>query len=194
MIKKFAGLIVFVALSGCAVNYTYDGQKYDSKEKFHQAVDSKISSVLSTITPLVKPLSQRKLIFAMPSEAAIADAAVKRFVAMQGVQPIGPAAEILQNLPKSTYKNTKVFYEAVQKKNIYASMQFIEMQSTTGSFASSKDTDTLYLVMPSQDSNQWYYDSLKRGKQIFAYDRSSPSAEGKVQAFLDAVQAQAISD
>lgn len=192
MIKKFAVLIVFTALSGCAVNYTFEGQKYDSKEKFQQAVESNALAVVSTITPLPIPLSQRKLIFAMPSESTIIDESVRRFVVLKGTQPIGPAAEILQNLSKSNYKNIKVYYDAVQKKAIYASTQFVDMQSMTGSFAASPDSDVLYMVEQSQGSNQWYYVSHKQGKQIFAYDRSSPTFEGKVQAFVDAVQAQAI--
>lgn len=192
MIKRFLGLVAVVALGGCAVNYTYEGQKYDSKEKFHQAVDSSVSAVLSGIAPLPVPLTQKKLIFAIPSQATLIDESTKRFVKAQGTQPIGPAKEILENIPSSNYKNIKVFFDAVQKKNIFASTQFIEMQSMTGSFAASADADTLYMIEPAPNSVQWYYTSLKHGKQIFAYDRSSPTPAGKVQAFIDAVQAQAI--
>lgn len=192
MIRKFVAAIVFLALSGCAVNYTFDGQKYDSKEKFNQAIDSKVLSVLSTITPLPKPLSQRKLIFAMPSEATLIDESMKRFAARAGTQATGQAAEIVQNLTRSNYKNTKVFYDAVQKKNIYVATQFIEMQSMTGSFAASPDTDVLFMVEPDQGSTQWFYVSQKQGKQIFSYDRSDITYAGKLKAFVDAAQAQAI--
>ena len=194
MMKNFASLIAVVALSGCAVNYTYEGQKYDSKERFHQAVDSSISNVLNNIQPLPKPLTQRKLIFAIPSAEVLVEESTRRFVQAQGSQPTGSAKEILENIPRSTFKNIKVFYDAVQKKNIYSSTQFIEMQSMTGSFAASADSDTLYMIEPTRGSNQWYYTSQKNGKQIFSYDRSSPSPAGKVQAFIDAVQAQAIRD
>lgn len=195
MIKKIAGLfVVVVALNGCAVNYTYDGQKYDSKEKFHQAVESKISGVLASIEPLPKPLTQKKLIFAIPSEVALLEESTKRFVQMQGTQPIGQAKEIVENLPKANYKNIKVFYDALQKRNIFASTQFIDMQTMTGSFAASADADVLYYIEPSQGSGQWYYTSLKHGKQIFAFDRSSPTLTGKLQAFNEAIQAQAIRD
>lgn len=194
MMKKFVYLIVAIALSGCAVNYTYDGRKYDSKEKLHQAVDSSIFGVISGITPLPKPLTQKKLVFAMPSEATLVDESKQRFVKLQGNQPTGIALEILENIPKSNYKNIKVFFDAVQKRNIFASTQFMEMQSMTGSFAASMDSDTLYMIEPTQGSSQWYYTSFKHGKQIFAYDRSSPTLTGKVQAFVEAVQAQAIRD
>lgn len=194
MIKKVVGLIAFVALSGCAAIYTLDGQKYDSKEKFQQAVDSKVAEGLSSITPLPTPLTQMKLVFAVPSETALFNESVRRFVALNGKQPNTVQNEMSENLSKSNYKGIKVFFDAVQKRNIFASTQFIEMQSMTGSFAASADTDTLYLVEPSQGSTQWYYTSLKHGKQVFAYDRSSPTGLGKLQAFIDAVQAQAIRD
>lgn len=194
MIKKFAGLVAVVALSGCAVAYTYDGQKYDSNEKFQQAVDAKVSVVLSTITPLPTPLTQKKLVFAMPSATAILNATVGRHVKMTGSSPNALQNEMYENLSKSNFKNIKVYLGAIQKRNIFASTQFIEMQSMTGSFAASADTDTLYFVEPSQDAPQWYYTSLKHGKQVFSYDKNSPTVESRVQAFVDAVQAQAIRD
>jgi len=69
------------------------------------------------------------------------------------------------------------------------------MESTMGSFAASPDIDTLFLLIPAPPgAPQWYYTSLKRGKQAFSYDRTSPTFEGQIQAFIDAVQAQAIRD
>ena len=194
MIKKFASLIAILTLMGCATTYTLEGRKYDSKEKFQQAVDSGVSDVLSTITPLPTPLTQRKLVFAIPSEATILNVSVGYHVKTNGSPPNALQNEMYESLSTAAYKNMKVFFDAVQKKNIYASTQLIEMQSGTGSFAASADTDTLYYVEPSQGSGQWYYNSFKNGKQIFAADRSSPTPAGKVQAFVDAVQAQAIRD
>lgn len=65
MIKKCGVLMALLALTGCATTYTYDGQKYDSKEKFQQASDSALAAKLSTITPLSAPLTPKKLIFAI---------------------------------------------------------------------------------------------------------------------------------
>ncbi len=194
MIKKFAILIAVVALSGCATTYTYDGQKYDSKEKFLQAVDSKVSVALSTITPIPTPLTQRKLIFAIPSVVAFTEGDKKNFVKTQGREPSEQQIEVQLNLNQGNFKNIKVFFEAIQKRNIFASTQFIEMDSTTGSFAASPDADALFLVAPAVNSSQWFYTSDKHGKQIFSYDRSSATMEGKLQAFIDAVQAQAVRD
>ena len=69
MIKKILVLLAATALTGCAVNYTLEGQKYDSKEKFQQAVDTNIFSALATIKPLPAPLTKKKLMVAIPSEA-----------------------------------------------------------------------------------------------------------------------------
>jgi len=203
MIKKFAILITVVALSGCVPpTYTFEGQKYAGNEKLQQAIDSTYSDALSTITPLPTPLTQRKLVFAIPSEATFVDENTKRFVKERNLPPTGRNKEILEVFAKGNYKAIKVFFHALQKKNIYAWTQFIEMQSMTGSFAASADTDTLYFVepslqstnFPSPDSGQWFYTSLKHGKQIFAYDRSSGTPAGRVRAFVDAVQVQAIRD
>jgi hypothetical protein len=192
--KVVFGAIAAIALSGCAVSYTFDGKKYDSKESFHQAVDSNIVNVLSEITPLKAPVSNKKLIFAIPSEDVFTKEAYNRFVKIQGNQPTGAAKEILDNIPKANYKNAKVFFDAVRKKNIYASTQFIDMPAMTGAFEASVDTDTVYYIEPTQGSGQWFYHSSKGGKQIFSYDRSSPTPSGKVQAFIDAVLTQAIRD
>jgi hypothetical protein len=194
MIKKFVGLIVLVALSGCAAVYTYNGQKYDSKEKFQQAVDSTASGALSTITPLPTPLTQRKLLFAVPSEIALFNENVRRFVEVNNRQPNALQNEMAQTLSGGAFTNLKSYFDAVQKRNIFASTQFVEMQSMTASFAASADTDTLYLIEPAAGSNQWYYTSLKHGKQIFSFDRGTPTPASKLQSFIDAVQAQAVRD
>jgi hypothetical protein len=192
MMKKVLSVLVAAALSGCAVDYTFEGQKYSSKEAFHQAVDSNVSAILAGIVPLPRPVSNKKLIFAVPSETALLSEANSRFVKSQGSQPVGAAKEILENLPRANYKNTKIFFDAVQKKNIFASTQFIEMPMMTGSFEASNDADAMYYIEPNQGSGQWFYHSSKAGKQIFAYDRSATTSAGKVQAFVDAVLAQAI--
>lgn len=194
MIKKLLGLVAVIALSGCAVNYTFEGQKYESKEKFLQGVDDLYARTLMSISPSAKPITQKKLIFAIPSEATIIDESKRRYTKQQGTPPVGQALEILESIPKSNYKGLKVFFDALQKKNLYASVQLIEMQSMTGSIAASADADVLYMIEPSQNAGQWYYTSLKNGKQIFAYDKSGSTLDAKLQAFIEAVQLQAIRD
>jgi hypothetical protein len=43
-------------------------------------------------------------------------------------------------------------------------------------------------------SANWFYATQKSGKQILAVDRTAPTISGKVQAFVEAVQLQAIKD
>jgi hypothetical protein len=192
MMKKLITVIAIVALNGCAVTYTLEGKKYESKESFQQAVDLNVAEVLSTIAPLPAPISKKKLIIATPSESTLITEYTGRFVKSQGNPPVGNAKEIIDNLAKSNYKNTKIFFDAVKKKNVYLLAQLIEMQAMTGSYEASSESDALYYVEPTQGAGQWFYQSSKGGKQIFAYDRSAPTATGKVQAFVDAVMTQAI--
>lgn len=188
-------LVAFAsALSGCAVTYSYEGQKYSSKEEFHQAVERTLGSAVAEITPLASPLTKRKLIFAMPSEQTLHAENVRRFVAMQGTPPVGNAKEIIDNLTKSSYKNIKAFYDAANKRSIYSSVQFVDLDTMNGAIEPSESADALYFVEPTRGSGQWFYASVKHGKQIFAYDRSAPDAAGKAKAFNDALQAQAIKD
>ena len=187
-------IAVAVTASGCAVTYTYEGKKYSSKEDFHRGVDSTLSTALTTIAPLSAPVTTKRLVFGIPSETAMYAENVRRFVAIQGTQPIGNAKEIIENLTKSNYKNSKVFFDAAQKKNIYTSIQFVDFDTMTGSIEPSSTSDAVYYVEASQGSGQWYYASAKHGKQVFAYDRSSPTPAGKMNGFVDGLQAQAIRD
>lgn len=174
--------------------YTYEGQTYDSKKAFQKGVDAKINATVAAITTLPMPLTQKKLVFAMPGASTLIKESNARFLAAHGLKPVKLAKEIVENLSKSNFKSLKVFFDAVQKKGIYASAQFVEMKAMTGSFPASADTDTLYMIEPSAGSVQWNYTSLKHGEQLFSYDRSSESIEGKVTAFVEAVQALAVRD
>ena len=140
------------------------------------------------------PVSKKKLIFAIPSEAALLSENNSRLLKTNGTQPVGIAKEMIENLTKANYKNVKIYFDAVQKKNIFASVQFIEMPSMSGTLEASSDADAMYFIEPAPGSAQWFYLSSKGGKQIFAADRSAPTPAGKVQAFVDAVLAQAIRD
>lgn len=182
-----------LALSGCAVNYTLDGTKYDSKEKFQSAVDSNISTALAQTTPLTKPLTKKKLLFAIPTYEAFRAEHERRYLQLGGPQPImGQAREMIDNLQTGNRKFAKAMYDAVEKRGIYTAIQLKDMDSLSGSFAASEDMDCLYYVEPVQGAGQWFFTSAKFGKQIFAYDLSSGTMRGKVLAFVEALQAQVI--
>jgi hypothetical protein len=188
----FTSLIFAAALGGCATQYTYEGQKYSSKEAFLQAVEDRIANTISSITPLKAPLSNKKLIMAIPSFEVLHSMGVANFVKINNREPNSLQAELGRNLNRSNYLNVKVFLDAVHKKNIYRETQFIEMQSGSDTLAPSTSADVLYLAAMDVSSTQWYFGSEKNGREIFAYDRSSTNMTGKVQAFLEAVQTRAI--
>ena len=86
-----------------------------------------------------------------------------------------------------------MFFQAIKKKNIYASVKFVELDSMSGSHPAAEGVDALYMVEPSVGEVHWTYSSTKHGEQELIYDRSSEHIEGKVQAFVQAVQAMAVS-
>ena len=101
---------------------------------------------------------------------------------------------ILETMPAANYKSMKALYLVLQKRNIYSSIRFVEMQSVTETLDPLADTDALFIIEPRHAFSQWYYTSFKTGKRIFAYDRTSPTPLGRVHSFLDAVQEQARRD
>lgn len=194
--KKIAtACLAALSLVGCgSVYYTLDGQKYANKELFHQAVDANVATTLNGVQPLPRPISDKSLVFAIPSAATLVDESKNRFAKQQGNPPSGSALEILENVPLANFKNLRVFGTAIQRKNIFRSVEFVETNSMTGSIAPTSTADVLQYVEPSLGSGQWFYSSAKHGKQVFAFDRSQAGYAGKVQAFLEAVQANAVRD
>ena len=174
--------------------YTYEGQVFDLPTKFQKGVDDKVAATVKAITPLPQPLSQKKLVFAMPRQSAFIKESTQRFVAAHGAPPVKLAKEIVENLSTSNFKSIKVFFQAIKKKNIYASVKFVELDSMSGSHPAAEGVDALYMVEPSVGEVHWTYASTKHGEQELVYDRSSEHIEGKVQAFVQAVQAMAVSD
>lgn len=183
-----------IVLSGCAANYTLEGVKYNNKETFHAAVDNQKAVSLSKIQPLQKPLTDRGLIFAIPKAEVLIAASKQHFTKIEGRQPIGIAAEILENVPLANHKLSVVYGDAIEKRGIYRSVRKLPLESMDSSLQPTANEDVLYYTEPTIGSGQWFYASAKNGKQVFAFDRSKPGADGKISAFLEAVQAQAIRD
>jgi hypothetical protein len=181
-------------LSGCAANYTFEGQKYDSKEKFQAAVRGKYSNAVARVSSLPEPVSQKKLLFGLPTVPVMNEASANWYKASNGSSLSGLSKEMIENLNAANYQGLKVFYEAVAKRNIYNEVQLVDLSSMNGAIAPSSNADVIYMVEPERGSGQWFFSSQRRGKQIFAFDRSSPGIEGKVNAFIQAVQAQAVQD
>lgn len=192
MIRRLLFLSVPLLLAGCAQTYFYDGKRYNSKEELFVAGNAVHNDALRQITPLPQPLTSKKLIIAMPSAKAFYEAGVALATKIDGRTPNGPGLELLNNLTMFNHSSIKVMYDAVERKRIYPSVAYREMSSTVVNLEPSADTDVLYVTAPDLNSAQWFYGSQKYGKQVFAFDRSGAGATAKVNAFIDAVQAQAI--
>lgn len=193
MIRWCLTFFVFALLSGCA-NYIYDGKAYATKEEFFRAVDTSIADVLSTIEPLPTPLTSKGLIFALPALDVMVAQTFDTYASVHGSEPTGVQREMLENIVRANYKNNVVYFEAIKKRNIFSSVVFVDIESMSGALEASESNDVLYYVEPKVGSGQYFYISYEHGKQIFAADRSSPTAEGKVQAFVEAAQLLAIRD
>jgi len=192
MIRKLVLLVAPLLLAGCAQTYVLDGKKYDSKEGFLYAANKLNSDALAQITPLPLPLTAKKLVVAIPSEAVSYESGVNVITKTEG-RPLNSATlEVFRNLVTQNHMNTKVLYDAIEKKRIYSSVSYREMNSVVVSLEPSADTDVMYVTAPVPSSAQWFYASQKYGKQAFAFDRSGVGMSAKVNAFVEAVQALAV--
>jgi len=196
-VRKIHGLVLVAAvtlLTGCAAQYALDGQKYANKEDFHAAADTRVAQVLQGVQPLPKPLTDRSLVFALPGSNVIVQSAKARFVTMEKKQPVGIANEILENVPAVNYKLGRVYGMAAAKRGIYKSVRIVDLDSMNSSIQPSASEDVVYYVEPELNSGQYFYASAKNGKQVFAFDKSQPGMGGKLNGFLEALQAQAVRD
>jgi hypothetical protein len=183
-----------VLLLGCATTYTYDGQRYASKEELLAAVDQRLLQVTETIKSLPHPVSSKQLVFAVPTEAAAMKQSVKNFEATNG-RMIGLGEQIiLGNITAANVKTLKVYFDAIKKRNIYQDVRFVDLDTTSAELQSSANEDVLFYSEPRRESGQFYYVSSKSGKQAFAWDKAGATMEARVRAFVEAVQAQAVRD
>ena len=194
MIKFITTVGLALILSGCAATYTLGTKKFDNEQAFQAAVEDERNQALSQVQKLPEPLTKKKLIAALPSEQAIYAENSRRHTATTGKPLMGAGIELYTNLSKSAYKLTKVFFEGVQKRGIYSSIEIRDMMSMAVSIEPSQEYDVLYFTEPSVGSGQYFYASAKHGKQVFAYDRSGEGVTAKVNAFIEAAQVQAIKD
>lgn len=67
---------------------------FDLPTKFQKGVDDKVKATVKAITPLPTPLSQKKLVFAMPRQSAFIKESAKRFAAVHGAPPVKLAKKL----------------------------------------------------------------------------------------------------
>ncbi len=195
MTKKCFLLAAAIFLAGCnATTYSFNQKQYNGEQAFHTAVSAEIAEALAPITPLPVPLTKKKLIGVLPSHQAIFEENGRRHAALTGKELTGLQVQLNQNISIANQRLGRVFFEGVQKKGIYSSVEIREFPSMAISIEPSADYDVLYYTEAAANSGQYFYASAKHGKQVFAYDRSGVASAAKVSAFIDAAQAQAIRD
>lgn len=189
-------LIISAALllAGCAASYTYDGKRYASKEEFVAGVDSALVEATNSVQPLPKPVSTKTLVFAIPSEQVIHRQSVSNFQRLNA-RPIGMGEEImLANITNSNYKNIKALHDAIKRRNIYANIRYLELDTFTGDLQASQTEDAFFYTEAQPGAGQWYYTNARSGKQAFAFDRGGVSMIARTKAFLESIQVFAIRD
>lgn len=194
MIKLFAAFIIAILFTGCAATYTLGAKKYENEQSFQAAIESERLEAIQQVKPLPSALTTKKLIAALPSESAIYEENSKRHTLITGRPLFGIAIEQNKNLSKAAYKLNRVFFEGLEKKRVYTTVEILDMPSMSVSIEPSIEYDVIYFTEPSVGSGQYFYASAKHGKQVFAFDRSGDGVTAKVNAFIDAAQAQAIRD
>lgn len=194
MIKFFATLIVAAVLMGCAAKpfYTLGTVRYDDENSFQAAVDAERAVILNSVKRLPSPVTNKKLIVAFAGEAVLHQENLRRHEAMSGKPASSLATEQSRNLAKSNYKLMRATLEAVERRGIYTEVIFREMPSLVISIEPSSDADALFYSETGPNAGQYFYSSVKHGKQVFAFDRSAASTEARTEAFIQAVQAMAI--
>jgi hypothetical protein len=181
-------------LSGCAATYTFDGQRYSSKEEFLSSVDRTFAQAVENVQPLPRPVSTKTLVFAFPSLKVTQRQSVVNFEKVNG-RMIGLGEQIMiDNITVANVKSNRVYFDAIKKRNIYAGVKFVELDSMTADLQASSTEDVLFYSEPRQGAGQFYFVNAKAGKQAFAFDRGASAIDARLTAFLQAVQLQAVRD
>lgn len=189
-------MAVSFVLGGC-VTYTYGGKKYDTQEQVVTAQQENITQLLSGITPLSKPVTNKKLIYIAPGYQAFM-AAQEKIDQLAGATRNTVQRGNAEIRAKTAAGNFEFSSAMIRKRNLYQHVTFIESSSYTVPEPDvSDDVDAMYITCSySSDGKSAacgsYYVSKKYGRQIFAYDRSSPDYRERNKAYLQAVEALAI--
>ncbi len=190
MKKILIAAALAVALAGCTQQYHLEGVVYPNAQTFLSANQTMHGDGVEMISPLPQPVTKKNLVMAIPSEQALYAQSLAETQRRAGGAAVN--VETVKTMATASYLSIAAFGKATQRRNIYPNVTFIDMDSASGSITATEQADALYLTKQDGGSPQWFYVSAKGGKQIFAYDRSAPGVAGKLKAFADAVQVQAI--
>jgi hypothetical protein len=193
-LKRLFVLFTVVMCTACAVVYTYEGKQYRSKQEFLSAADAARRDAVATVVPLPAPVTSRVLLFAVPTPAAILHDSIRNYTKLKGAAPVGVQLEMFTTLAESASGGIRGFYDGAVRRNIYKNVELLEVDSLMTNPAPSANQDVVFYNEISPGSGQWYYATAKGGKQVFAFDRLQPGPAGKVRAFNEALQLEAIKD
>lgn len=184
------------ALGGC-VTYTYGGKKYDTQEQVVEAMKENTRQLLSEITPLPKPVTNKTLTYIAPGYNAFM-AAQEQIDKLAGVTRNEVQRGNAEIKAKEREANSEFSAAMIKKRNLFKNVIFVPSSSYTNPEpVISDEEDALYVSCSySEDGKnaacETYYVSKKYGKQVFVVDRGSPDYKKRNKAFLQAVEALAI--
>lgn len=192
MKSLLAIIAICITLSGCASTYSYDGDRYPNKDAFNAGVEMKLSQATAAVSPLPSPVSKKTLVFSIPSEQAIVKQSISNFYRLNG-RTIGLGEElILRPVMTSNYKGLKALHDIIVRKNIYPNVRYVELDAMTSDLQPTATEDVLFYSESHPGAGQWYYATVKTGKQAFAYDRGGVDMAARSKAFAEAIQVYAI--
>jgi len=194
MTKLISTLLACLTLAGCAATYTFNGQRYASKEELVSASDRMIADAVNSIQPLQQPVSKRTLLFALPSERTFHTASVATFTRVNG-RPIGMGEEImLTNINSVTFKTARSLFDAIKRRNIYQNVRYLDLDTMTAELQATPSEDVLYFYKAPTGDGQYYYSTAKSGKQVFSFDRGAGDMNARTKAFVQSVEVFSIRD
>lgn len=183
-----------LGVTGCAQTYTYDGKQYNSRQDFLGAVDSLNQAAVNSIAPLPSPVSKKRLVFAVPTHAAVLQASIASHTTRTGMAPHGPQLTVYADLAEAAVRGIRYLHDASARRNIYSQVRLLQVDSLMAQPAPSAEEDVLYYNEPNLGAGQWYFGSAKIGRQAFAFDRAQPTMNLRAKAFVESLQLQAIRD
>ena len=179
----FIAACLMIALPGCA-NTLYKGQRY-TVDGLVEAVEKDREKLIASVKPLPSPLTERKLIVAVPAFDFYVNQKVNRFVE----EGFNFNYFIVSNSWKTLvpYGEISNMHRFVKSKNMYHLIEQISVEGPLN-VAPSDDADILYFATTSHigQSDQWYHISKRNGQNLIAFDGGSVTDEERLESFLDA--------
>lgn len=161
-------------------------------DSFQLATDSLTQDTERQLVAELKvqqPLSQKRLLVAVPSIDAIKSLYPMKNILLESTE------EILKwnNLAESVHKQNAMIASIIDKIGIYTQVNVVE---TSGARMQPSSTETIlyFYISPDRKSVQWYIDGTKSGVQTVNVDGGQPKFIGKIRSFINSVKGYALND